>query len=90
MTAGHVAVTFPKKPSLLLETRASLTRRISITTGIRLTPAVYEVSIIGLQSGGRGRYPSRRRVFTCRRPQEEDGCAKKILSSLMRRRIGGP
>jgi len=92
VTAGPhtVGVTFPKKPSLLLETaRQPYEAHFNYYRHPRLQPAVYEISIIGpYNPAGPGDTPSRRRVFTCR--QEEDGCAKKILSSLMRRAYRRP
>ena len=92
VTAGpHIlGVTFPKKPSLLLETaRQPYEAHFNYYRHPRLQPAVYEISIIGpYNPAGPGDTPSRRRVFICR--QEEDGCAKKILSSLMRRAYRRP
>jgi hypothetical protein len=89
-----LGVTFPKKPSLLLETaRQPYEAHFNYYRHPRLTPAVYEISIIGpYNAAGAGDTPSRRRVFTCKaaRPQEEDACAKKILSSLMRRAYRRP
>ena len=89
-----LGVTFPKKPSLLLETaRQPYEAHFNYYRHPRLQPAVYEVSIIGpYNPAGAGDTPSRRRVFTCRpaRAQEEDGCAKRILSTLMRRAYRRP
>jgi mono/diheme cytochrome c family protein len=114
VTAGpHVlAVAFPKKPSLLLETaRKPYEAHFNYYRHPRLQPAVYEISIVGpYNAAGAGDTPSRRRVFVCkpasaelrrgtpepqgqRRParaQDEDGCAKKILSTLMRRAYRRP
>ena len=59
----------------------------------RLQPAVYEMSIVGpYNPAGAGDTPSRRRVFTCKpaRAEEEAGCAKKILATLMRRAYRRP
>ena len=96
VTAGPrtLGVTFPKKPSLLLETlRQPYEAAFNYYRHPRLQPAVYEVSIVGPYSpAGAGDTPSRRRVFTCQpaRTQEEDGCAKRILSGLMRRAYRRP
>ncbi len=69
VTAGqHVlAVTFPKKPSLLLETaRQPYEAHFNYYRHPRLQPAVYELSIIGpYNPAGAGDTPSRRRVFSC-------------------------
>ena len=92
VTAGphKVGVTFPKKPSLLLETaRQPYEAHFNYYRHPRLTPAVYEISIIGpYNPAGTGDTPSRRRVFTC--AQQTDGCAKRILSTLMRRAYRRP
>ena len=96
VTAGqHVlAVTFPKKPSLLLETaRQPYEAHFNYYRHPRLQPAVYEVSIIGpYNPAGAGDTPSRRRIFSCQpsSPKEQDACAKKILSTLMRRAYRRP
>jgi hypothetical protein len=105
VTAGphSVGVTFPKKPSLLLETaRQPYEAHFNYYRHPRLQPAVYEISIIGPYSpAGAGDTPSRRRVFVCGAQteragakgssvQNEDGCARKILSSLMRRAYRRP
>ncbi len=96
VTAGPhtLGVTFPKKPTLLLETgRQPYEAHFNYYRHPRLQPAVYEISIVGpYNPAGAGDTPSRRRVFTCTpsRAQEEDGCAKKVLSSLMRRAYRRP
>ena len=96
VTAGPhtLAVAFPKKPSLLLETaRKPYEAHFNYYRHPRLQPAVYEISIVGpYNAAGAGDTPSRRRVFTCqpKRTQDEDGCAKKILSTLMRRAYRRP
>jgi mono/diheme cytochrome c family protein len=100
VTAGPhtVGVTFPKKPSLLLETaRQPYEAHFNYYRHPRLTPAVYEISIIGpynpaglsaVASAKADDTPSRRRVFTC--AQQTDPCAKRILSALMRRAYRRP
>ena len=96
VTAGqHVlAVTFPKKPSLLLETaRQPYEAHFNYYRHPRLQPAVYELSIIGpYNPAGAGDTPSRRRIFSCQpaSPREQDACAKKILTTLMRRAYRRP
>ena len=91
VTAGPhtLGVTFPKKPSLLLETaRQPYESHFNYYRHPRIQPAVYSVSIIGpYDSEGAGDTPSRRRVFVCRpdNPDEEDGCARRILATLMQR-----
>ena len=96
VTAGpHVlGVTFPRKPSLLLETaRQPYEAHFNYYRHPRLQPAVYEVSIVGpYNPAGAGDTPSRRRVFSCTPASEKDadGCAKKILSTLMRRAYRRP
>jgi mono/diheme cytochrome c family protein len=89
-----LAVTFPKKPSLVLETaRQPYEAHFNYYRHPRLQPAVYEISIVGpYNEAGAGDTPSRRRVFACqpKRAQDEDGCAKKILSALMRRAYRRP
>jgi mono/diheme cytochrome c family protein len=120
ITAGPhtLGVTFPKKPSLILETaRQPYEAHFNYYRHPRLQPAVYEISIVGpYNAAGAGDTPSRRRVFTCSpsglpseaargvgAPQaqrgagaegppalKEDSCAKKILSTLMRRAYRRP
>jgi hypothetical protein len=54
----------------------------------RQTPAIYQVSINGPYAAkGPGNTPSRRRIFVCQptNPSEEEACAERILSALMRR-----
>ena len=96
VTAGPhtLAVTFPKKPSLLVETaRRPYEAHFNYYRHPRLQPAIYEISIVGpYNPAGAGDTPSRRRVFTCqpKRAQDEEHCAKKILSTLMRRAYRRP
>lgn len=91
VTAGphEVAVVFQKKPSSLLETvRQPLNVHFNYYRHPRLEPAIYQVSIRG---PGDGRVPqqtpSRKKILTCQpsSPDQEEGCAKQILSALMRR-----
>ena len=121
VTAGPhtLGVTFAKKPSLLLETaRQPYEAHFNYYRHPRITPAVYEISIVGpYNAAGAGDTPSRHRVFTCRpasaevrpasaqlrrgspepegqrrpaRKQDEDNCAKRILSTLTRRAYRRP
>ena len=96
VTAGPhtIGVTFPKKPSVLLETaRQPYEAHFNYYRHPRIQPAVYEVSIVGpYDPAGPGDTPSRRRLFICRpaRPDEDDACAKRILSAVMRRAYRRP
>jgi hypothetical protein len=96
VTAGPhvVAVTFLKKTSALIETeRQPYQVHFNMDRHPRLQPAVYSVSINGpYQAKGPGDTPSRRRIFVCEpaKAGEEEGCAKRILSTLMRRAYRRP
>jgi hypothetical protein len=96
VTAGPhlLGVTFLKNPSPLLETkRQPYVARFNMHRHPRLTPAIYQVSINGpYDSKGPGESPSRRRIFVCEptKPGEEEGCAKRILSTFMRRAYRRP
>ena len=89
-----LAVTFPKKPELLLETeRQPYQAHFNYYRHPRVQPAVYEVSIVGpYNPAGAGDTPSRARIFTCRpaAADDEDACAADILSTLMRRAYRRP
>ena len=89
-----LAVTFPKKPELLLETeRQPYEAHFNYYRHPRVQPAVYEISIVGpYNPAGAGDTPSRARIFTCRpaAPADEDACATDILSTLMRRAYRRP
>ncbi|MEE2638013.1 MAG: DUF1592 domain-containing protein, partial [Acidobacteriota bacterium] len=89
-----LAVTFPKKPELLLETeRQPYEAHFNYYRHPRIQPAVYEVSIVGpYNPAGAGDTPSRARIFRCQ-PQEvadDASCAREILSTLMRRAYRRP
>jgi hypothetical protein len=96
VTAGPhvVAVAFPKKASLLLETeRQPWDAHFNMDRHPRITPAVYSVTVNGpYDPKGPGDTPSRRRLLVCRptAPGEEDACAKRILSTLIRRAYRRP
>ncbi|MBI4663073.1 MAG: DUF1592 domain-containing protein [Verrucomicrobia bacterium] len=85
----RLGVTFLKNPSSLLETkRQPYMARFNMHRHPRTGPAVFQVSINGpFEASGPGDTPSRRRIFSCRpsHPSEEDSCAERILSTLMRR-----
>ena len=89
-----LAVTFPKKPELLLETeRQPYQAHFNYYRHPRVQPAVYEISIVGpYNPAGAGDTPSRARIFTCRpaAAADEDACAADILSTLMRRAYRRP
>src|SRR5437016_630478 len=91
VTAGphDVGVTFVRNSSSLLETaRQPLQSHFNERRHPRITPAISQFSITGPYAPrGADDTPSRRRIFVCRpaEPREEEACAKKILSTLMRR-----
>ena len=95
-TAGpqKVGVAFLKKPSSLLETtRQPLNVHFNFYRHPRIGPAVYQVSIIGpIEADGHGETPSRSRLFSCKPtgPDDEEECAKRILSNLVRRAYRRP
>lgn len=84
-----VAATFLKKRSALPETeRQPYQVHFNMDRHPRIQPAVYSVTINGpFEAAGPGDTPSRRRIFVClpSKPEEETPCAKRILSTLMRR-----
>ena len=89
-----VGVTFPARPWVLLETaRQPYESHFNYYRHPRVQPAIFSVSIVGSYLPlGAGDTPSRQRVFVCQ-PQsvaEEDGCARDILSNLMRRAYRRP
>jgi mono/diheme cytochrome c family protein len=95
-TAGphDLGVTFVKQSSSLLETtRQPYDARFNLHRHPRTAPAVYQVSITGpFGAKGPGDTPSRRRIFvaTPRTPDEEEACAKQILTTIMRRAYRRP
>ncbi len=96
VTAGPhaVGVTFPKKPSALLESvRQPYQTHFNSYRHPRIQPAIYSISIIGpYDPKGPGDSPSRRRIFVSHpaTPVQEDAAAKQILASLMRRAYRRP
>jgi hypothetical protein len=89
-----LGVTFPKQSSSLLETgRQPYNSHFNLHRHPRLTPAVYQVSITGPYGAkGSGDTPSRRRIFIAqpKSPDDEEACAKQILSALLRRAYRRP
>src|SRR5579862_505342 len=89
-----LAVAFPKKPSLLLETeRQPYQAHFNMYRHPRITPALYSIVVIGpYDATGVGDTPSRQRLFVCHpsKTSEEEGCAKQILSTFARRAYRRP
>jgi hypothetical protein len=89
-----LGVTFPKKPSLLLETtRQPYQTHFNSYRHPRIQPAIYSVSIVGpYDPKGSGDTPSRRRIFSTRpaTPADEDRAAARILAALTRRAYRRP
>ncbi|HYV30982.1 MAG TPA: DUF1587 domain-containing protein, partial [Candidatus Binatia bacterium] len=90
----QLGVTFLKNPSELLETkRQPYNAHYNLHRHPRLTPAIYQISIHGPDGSKEpGDTPSRRQIFGCRptKPGEEDRCAERVLSALMRRAYRRP
>jgi mono/diheme cytochrome c family protein len=90
----QLGVTFLKKPtSLLLTKRQPYQAHFNLHRHPRISPAVFQVSITGpYVVNGPGDTPSRQRIFTSRpnKPGEEEVCARRILSRLMRRAYRRP
>ncbi len=95
-TAGphRVGVAFVSQGAALEETtRQPLNVHFNFYRHPRLGPAVFQVSIIGpYAAAGLGDTPSRRRIFTCfpTVPDDEDECAERIFTNLMRRAYRRP
>ena len=89
-----LGVTFVQNPASLQETkRQPYQAHYNLHRHPRKTPAVYQVSITGpYNATGHGDTPSRRRLFLCRPtgPGDEEDCARKILSTLLRRAYRKP
>jgi hypothetical protein len=96
LTAGPhlVEAAFPKKPSLLLETeRQPYQAHFNNDRHPRITPAVYSLTVNGpYNPTGPGNSPSRHRILVCSpsAPGDEEACAKRILTTLMRRAYRRP
>ncbi|HYZ86356.1 MAG TPA: DUF1592 domain-containing protein, partial [Bryobacteraceae bacterium] len=80
--------------SLLLETeRQPWHAHFNMDRHPRIRPALYSITVNGpFDFSGPGATPSRKRLLICqpRSSQEEDGCAAKILSTVMRRAYRRP
>jgi hypothetical protein len=89
-----LGVTFLKNPSSLPETlRQPYNAHFNLHRHPRLSPALYQVAITGpFAAKGPGDTPSRRRIFIARpkSANEEEACAKQILSALLRRAYRRP
>jgi len=89
-----VAVAFPKMPSTLLESgRQPYQAHFNMDRHPRITPALFSISINGpYDAKGHGDTPSRHRIFVCQpaNPGEQDACARRILTTLMRRAYRRP
>jgi hypothetical protein len=96
VTAGlhRIGVTFLKNPSALLETkRQPYQAHFNMHRHPRISPAVYQVTITGpYTASGPGDSTSRNRIFICQPtgPNDEEDCARRILSKLMRRAYRRP
>jgi hypothetical protein len=89
-----VSVGFLKNPSVLLETeRQPYQAHFNMDRHPRIRPALYSISVNGpYEVKGPGNTPSRERILVCKppRPEEEEGCAKRILTTLIRRAYRRP
>lgn len=89
-----LAVTFPLTQSSLLETMRQPTQsRFNMHRHPRTAPAVFQVSVTGpYNATGAGDTPSRQRLFECRprATAEEEPCAIRILSAVLRRAYRRP
>ncbi len=90
----QLGVTFAKNPSSLLETRRQpYQAHYNMHRHPRIGPAIYQVSVNGpYNATGPGDTPSRRKIFTTlpAKPEDEDGCAREILTTLTRRAYRRP
>src|SRR5262249_23129858 len=91
VTAGPhvVGVTFPQKPWALLGTeRKPYQAHFNMDRHPRVQVGIYSITINGpYNHKGAGDTPSRRRIFVCKpaKAAEEEPCARKIVSAIMRR-----
>lgn len=89
-----IGVAFLKKTSALAESeRQPYLAHFNADRHARLQPALYSIAITGpYEASGVSDTPSRRRLFVCSpaRTSEEQGCAKRILESFMRRAYRRP
>jgi mono/diheme cytochrome c family protein len=79
-----IAVAFPKRASVLLETeRQPYQAHFNMDRHPRINTALFSVTINGpYEALGAGSTPSRRRIFVCR--EQTDECAERIFSRLVR------
>jgi hypothetical protein len=94
-----VGATFPKNPSLLLETeRQPFIARFNMHRHPRTAPALYQLSVTGpFQATGPGDTPSRRLIFGAEAvppvdssPAGQEARARSILAPLLRRAYRRP
>lgn len=89
-----VTASFIRKTSALIETaRQPYQSRFNAERHPRTQPALYSISILGPYAAtGPGDTPSRRMLLVCTPAQtsEEDPCAKRILSTFLRRAYRRP
>src|SRR3989449_9464648 len=89
-----IGAAFIKRTSALIETeRQPYQAHFNMDRHPRIQPALYSISVNGpYEAKGPGDTPSRRRIFVCRpaKAGEEEGCAKRILATLMRRAYRRP
>jgi mono/diheme cytochrome c family protein len=96
VTAGphEIAATFLKKPTVILETvRQPYPVAFNMDRHPRMQPAVFKVVVTGpFEPTGAGDTPSRQRIFICRPASaaQETGCAKRIISTFVRRAYRRP
>jgi Protein of unknown function (DUF1592)/Protein of unknown function (DUF1588)/Protein of unknown function (DUF1587)/Protein of unknown function (DUF1595)/Protein of unknown function (DUF1585) len=87
--AHQLGITFLKNPSSLLETlRQPYNVHFNFHRHPRISPALYQVSVTGpFNAKGPGDSASRRRIFITqpKSAKDEEACAKRILSTLLRR-----
>ena len=85
---------FLKNASTLIETeRQPYQAHFNMYRHPRIQPAVYSISILGPYAAkGPGDTPSRRRILVCQPANagEEEGCAARILTTLLRRAYRRP
>ena len=90
----EIAVAFVKQRSAIPETeRQPYPAHFNMDRHPRIQPALFSISINGpFHATGSGNTPSRRRLFVCRptAASEEDACARRILTTLMRRAYRRP
>ena len=89
-----VAVAFPKKPSILLESeRQPYQAHFNMDRHPRITPALYSLTVNGpYDAKASGNSSSRQHLYVCTPTSaaEEEPCARKILATLMRRAYRRP